>query len=260
MGAGRTHLSRHSGMAMQGIAGDDAAFQNEAFERRERGRNLIAARRVPGRQRQPCLGIPYAYHQRRHAGAAAFIAAAQALAIDRDHAFGRIKSKPLAQGSNEARESLCHLLRIEQTEQPAETVMARRAMRKIDNLGKLILMGRSKIRDIDTRLRPTQSRCQRNEQHCRKIMSHIEVTRVVNFTENRKDCFHPGSPESGKPSSESTFSSNAIELYSSAIPPPRGGGRPALLRASSALRRALSLRFLASRGAGGGPPGVWVLR
>jgi hypothetical protein len=44
----------------------------------------------------------------------------------------------------------------------------------------------------------------------------IEVARVVNFTENRKQCFHSGSPESGKPSSESTFSSDAIEFYSSA--------------------------------------------
>jgi hypothetical protein len=47
----------------------------------------------------------------------------------------------------------------------------------------------------------------------------------VNFTENRNKCFHSGSPESGKPSSESTFSSSAIKLYSSAIPlpvPPAG--------------------------------------
>jgi hypothetical protein len=218
---------------MQGISGDDAAFQNQTFERRERGCNLIATRRVPARQRQPRFGIPYAYHQRRHAGAAAFIAAAQALAIDCHHALGRIKSKSLAQCRNKAGESLCHFLRIEQAEQPAEAVVARGTMRKINNLGKLLLVRGSKIRNIDARLCPTQSRCQCDEQHCREIMPRVEVPRVVNFTENRKQCFHLGSPESGKPSSESTFSSDAIELYSSAIPLPlvgrvgakrRGGG------------------------------------
>src|SRR5712691_1479621 len=96
--------------------------------------------------------------------------------------------------------------------------MARRAMAKINDLGKLVLVSGSKIGEIDTRFRPAQSRRQRNEQHCRKIMLRVEVTRVANFTENRNEGFHPGSPESGKPSSESTFSSSAIALYSCAIP------------------------------------------
>src|SRR5229473_8207847 len=55
-------------------------------------------------------------------------------------------------------------------------------------------------------------------------MLRSEVARVANFTENRNECFQRGSPESGKPSSESTFSSSAIEFYSCAIPLPCGGG------------------------------------
>lgn len=42
---------------------------------------------------------------------------------------------------------------------------AGRAMAKIDDLGKFFLVGGSKIGDTDTRLRPAQSRRQRNEQH-----------------------------------------------------------------------------------------------
>ena len=153
---------------MQSVAGDDTALQNQAFQRRQRRRHLVAARGVPGRQRQPRLSIPDAHHKRRHKSTAAFIAAPQALAVDRDHALGRIESEPFAQRLGEAAESFSHLLRIEQTKQAAEAVMARRAMAKIDNLDKLLLMGGNIIGEIDTRFRPTQSRRQRNRKHCRR--------------------------------------------------------------------------------------------
>ena len=228
---------------MQGIAGDGTALQNHAFQRRQRGGYLVAAGRVSGRQRQPGLGIPDAHHERRHTGATAFIAASQALAVDRDHALGRAKPKPLAQRLSEASESLGHFLRIEQAKQAAEAVMARRAMAKIDNLGKLVLVGGSKISVVDTRFRPAQSRCQRNEQHRRKIMLRSEVTRVTNLTENRNQCFHRSSPESGKPSSESTLSSNAIEFYSCAIPLPLQG-RVKRVRGCAKENAALRRRFV----------------
>ena len=226
MGAGRAHLGGHGWMAMQGITGDNAAFQNQAFERRKRACDLVASRRVPGRQRQPRLGIPYADHQRRHAGAAAFIGVAQALAVDRDHPLGRIKSEPFAQFRDKTSENLRHLVGIQQPKHSAEAVVARCAVTKLDNFGKLLLVSGSKICDIDARLRPTQSRGQRSEQHCRKIVPSIEVTRVANFSENRNKCFHAGSPESGKPPSKSTSSSNAIEFYSDAIPLPCRGRGP----------------------------------
>jgi hypothetical protein len=66
-------------------------------------------------------------------------------------------------------------------------------------------MGGSKIRDIDARLRPAQGCRQRHKQHCRKIMPSIEVSRIANVSKNPDDRFHQGSPESGKPPSESNF-------------------------------------------------------
>src|SRR6266704_1170959 len=95
-------------------------------------------------------------------------------------------------------------------------------MAKINDLGEFVGVGGSKIGDIDTRLRPAQSRRQRDEQHCRKIVPRIEVTRVAHLIENRNRCIHRGSPQSGKPPSESTFTSNEIVF---AIPlPARGRG------------------------------------
>src|SRR3984957_13223694 len=193
------HFCGHAGVTMQGISGDGAALQDHAFEGRQRGRDLVAAGRVSGRKREPGLGIPHAHHERSHAGAAAFIAAPQSLAVDRDHAIGRLKPHPLAQRLGEADECLGHVLRIEETEQAAEAVVAWRAMLKIDDLGKLSLVGGSKIGDIDARLRSTQGCRQPNEQHRRDIVPRIEVARVANLTENRNKRFHPGSPKSGKP-------------------------------------------------------------
>src|SRR5262249_42729753 len=64
----------------------------------------------------------------------------------------------------------------------------------------------------------TQSCRQPDEQHSRKIVSSIEVSGVPDFTKDRDQWLHHGSPESGKPSSESTFYFMAIQLYSDAIP------------------------------------------
>jgi hypothetical protein len=49
-------------------------------------------------------------------------------------------------------------------------------------------------------------------------VSGIEVTGVPDFTKDRDQWFHHGPPESGKPSSESTFYFMAMELYLDAIP------------------------------------------
>src|SRR5712691_922473 len=69
MRAALAHRCGHARMAMQGVGGDDTAFQNQGFQRRKRGRNLVAAGGVPGCERQPGLGIPDAHHERWHAAA-----------------------------------------------------------------------------------------------------------------------------------------------------------------------------------------------
>src|SRR5205814_3974969 len=92
-----------------------------------------------------------------------------------------------------------------------------------NDLGEFVGVGGSKIGDIDTRLRPAQSRRQRDKQHCRKIVPRIEVTRVAHLVENRNRCIHRGSPQSGKPPSESTFTSHAIVFTHVRFPCHEGG-------------------------------------
>ncbi len=128
-------LFGHTRVAMQGVGGDDAALQGHGFQRRQGRRHFVAAGRMAGRQRQARLGVPDADHQRRHEGAAALVAAAQALAVDGHHAFGRRKPEFRAQRRVKPGEGRGHFLRIEQAEEAAEAVVARRAVRQIDDLG-----------------------------------------------------------------------------------------------------------------------------
>src|SRR5271156_236182 len=185
---------------------------------------------MAARQRQARLGVPDADHQRRHEGAAALVAAAQALAVDGDHAFGRRKPELRAQRRVKPGEGRGHFLRIEQAEEAAEAVVARRAVRQIDDLRQLAFVGGGEIGNVDASLGAAQRRRKRNEQHRRQIVPRIAVTRVANFTKNGDQRLHNRLPTNQEAPSESTSSSNATTLYSYAIPLPlwgrvRVGGR-----------------------------------
>lgn len=223
-------LAGHARVAMQGVGGDDAAFQRHGFQRRQGRRHFVAARRVAARQRQSGLGVPDADHQGRHEGAAALVAAPQALAVDSHDAFGRRKPEPGAKRRPKPGERLSHLRRIEQAEQATEAVMARRAMRQIDDLRQLRLIGGGEIGDVDAGLGPAQSRRKRDKQHRRQIVPCVEVARIADLTKNGDQRLQSRLPSNQEASSESTFPSNATALYSSAIPlQSRGRPRPRLL-------------------------------
>ncbi len=236
MGPRRAHGGGHARMAMQGVGGDDAALQHQALQRRQRGRDLVAAFGPSGRDRQPCLGVPDAHHERRHEGAAPLVAAPQALAVDGHDPLGRADPQPLAQGRGKAGQSSGEFLRVEEPEHPAEAVMARRSVRQIDDLAQSIHMRIGKIRNLHATLRPAQCRRQRNKQHRPKNMPGIDVARILNVAENRDNRLHRRPPQNKEAPSESNFSIPATELYSSAIPLPLRGARGSSCP-STALRR-----------------------
>src|SRR5207245_11582753 len=102
----------------------------------------------------------------------------------------------------------------EQPEHAAEAVVARHAVRQVDDLAKCRRIGLAKIGNIDGTLRPAQRRRQRDEQHRAHEMPRIHVARIANFAKNRDDCFHPKLAPNMRASSESTFSYRAIKLRS----------------------------------------------
>src|SRR5271166_187203 len=202
-------LLGHSRVAMQGVGSHGAAFQGHGFQRRQGRRHFVAARRMAARQRQARLGVPDADHQRRHEGSAALVAAAQALAVDGDHAIGRRKPEFGAQRRLKPAEGPSHFLGIEQAEEAAEAVVARRAMRQIDDLGQLGFVRDGEIGNVDASLGAAQCRRKRNKQHRRQIMPSVEVARIANLAKNGDQRLHHRLPSNQEASSESTSSSNA---------------------------------------------------
>src|SRR5258708_10312913 len=59
MRSGVAHRGGHGGMAMQGISGNDAAFQNQTFQCREPRRPFTSPRCKPGCPERPRLSIPH---------------------------------------------------------------------------------------------------------------------------------------------------------------------------------------------------------
>src|SRR5271166_2459267 len=134
----------HFRVAMQRVAGDDTAFQIKAFQRFQRRFDLIAVVARPRAEGKTRLSVPHADHQRRHEGAATLIAAPQPFAVDGDDARRLTKPQAFAQRFGEGHEGAGHLVRVEQAKQARETVVARRPMRQIDDLGKARLIALQK--------------------------------------------------------------------------------------------------------------------
>src|SRR3954453_9066304 len=137
IGTAGQHTFGHPRMTMKGIGRDDAAFQDQGLQQCQGGSDLIAARSPRGRYRYAGLGIPDTHHQRRRTGTTAFIGLAQGLPIHRDDAPGSAEIQTVADRTDKAGERLGEFGGVEQAEHPAETIMAGRTMRQLDDLGQL---------------------------------------------------------------------------------------------------------------------------
>ena len=176
---------------MQGVAGHDAALQRHRLQRRQGGRPLVATRAGACRERQAGFAIPDADHQGWHVGAAAFVAAAQALAVNRDRARRRTEAETSAQGGGEATQCCFQLFRVEQAEQPAERIVAGRGIgRQSDDVSEVRAVRRSEIGDVDATPRATQRRRARDEQQRRQLVLSRVVARIVNGSKDRQNRFH----------------------------------------------------------------------
>src|SRR5271155_5521861 len=197
MGARRADLRGHFGMAVQSVGGDPTALQIQAFQRLQRRGDLVAVRTRARGDRYAGLRVPDAHHQRRHARAPALIAAPQAFAVESDHALDRSQAEAFAQGLSKIPQTFLQFRRIEQTEQSRETVVARRAVWQIDDLGQFLDMSGGKISIAHATLCSAKRSDQRNEKHRRAIMPRVEVSGIANLAQNSNQDFHQWPSESG---------------------------------------------------------------
>jgi len=262
MGARRANALGHFGVAVQGVGGDDTAFQIKALQHFQRRGDLVAVRARARRDRHPRFGVPDAHHQRRHMGAPALVAAPQSLAVDGHDALGRSQAQSFAQRPRERQKGAAQRVWIEQAKQARETIMARRAMRQVDDLAKIALVRLGEIGNIHHALGPAQSRHQRNEQHRTAIVPRVQVTRVLNVAQNRNQRFHRQPPESGS-HLKNRFLASAQYPYAQMRFPcrERGEGKDGAARSSPRLRYGIhtSLRIV-SMTYGATPRTLWKIR
>src|SRR5271167_4039257 len=197
MAARRADLRGHFGMAVQSVGGGPTALQIQAFQRLQRRSDLVAVRTRARGDRYAGLRVPDAHDQRRHARAPTLIAAPQAFAVESDHALDRSQAEAFAQGLSKIPQTFLQFRRIEQTEQSRETVVARRAVWQIDDLGQFLDMSGGKISIAHATLCSAKRSDQRNEKHRRAIMPRVEVSGIANLAQNSNQDFHQWPSESG---------------------------------------------------------------
>src|SRR5882724_4808401 len=123
-------------VAMQRVGGNDAAFEGEKVQHFQSTRRLVAASRFLLGQSHAGIHRKDVDQLQRRGFPAAFISSTQGLAVDSHHP-SEFEPIGLGKGRHEAAESLFEGLRLEQTEYPAERVVARNAVLQAQEIRQL---------------------------------------------------------------------------------------------------------------------------
>jgi hypothetical protein len=112
---------------MQRVGGNDAAFEGQKIQYFQSPRRLVPARRFLLGQSHPGFDRKDIDQLQRCGLAAALVGPAQGLAVDGHHP-GEFETIGLGKSRHETTKGEFKGLRLEQTEHPAERVVARNAM------------------------------------------------------------------------------------------------------------------------------------
>ena len=139
----------------------------------------------------------------------ALMGAAQCLAVDGDHA-GELESIGLGEGRHEAPEREFKGFRLEQTEHPAEPVVARYAVFQTKEEPQQSFLRPSELLHLGALPTSAHNRGQRDEQRLQQIVPRIAGTRVRQLPKGLPEPLHPTPTMIRESSSESVLPSKAI--------------------------------------------------
>src|SRR6202142_172953 len=232
--AALAHGRRKSAGAMQRVGGNDAAFEAQKVQHFQCPRRLVPARRFLLGQSHPGFDRKDVDQLQRCGLAAALVGPAQGLAVDGHHP-GEFETIGLGKGRHETAKGEFKGLRLEQTEHPAERVVARNAMLQAKQEPQQPFLRPSKLFHLRATPGPAYNRSQRDEQHFQQIVPCIVRTRVDQPPKGLLELPHPTPSMIREPTSESVLPSNAIASENPyAIPLPWRGG---VARARAAWHR-----------------------
>jgi len=178
---------------MQRVGGDSATFEGQKVQHFQGTSRLVATRRFLLSQGHAGIHRKDIDHLQRRGGPAALVGAAQGLAVDCHHAC-EVETIGLGKGGHEAAECEFESLRLEQTEHPAERIVARDAMLQAKEEPQQPFLRLPKVRHIRARFRSAQHCRQRDEQHLQKIVPRIVCARIRQPPKNPPELAHPTHP------------------------------------------------------------------
>src|SRR5690349_16297452 len=211
----------HCAMAVQGIHGDDTAFERQQLDCLQGTDNFVAPWRQPLCQGQALLRRPDIDQMQGRSFGALGEGSSDGLAIDRHNTFEAVA---LGKCGHKPGEGRLEGLGIEQAEHPAEGVVARSAMLQAQDLPKHLFLGLAEIGHVRAALRSAQNCRQRDEQKLQQIVPRVLRARVLQVLENRNKAPHRSLPNKERSSESKSSPAAILPKYPYAIPLPCGGG------------------------------------
>ncbi len=203
------HRRRKGTVAMQRVGGNDATFEGQKLEHFQSTRRLVAASRFLLGHSHAGIHRKDVDHVQRRGSATAFVGAAQGLAVDCHHP-GEFDPIGLGKGRHETTKCLLEGFRVEQTEHPAEGVVARDAMLQAEKPSQQFLLGLPELGHVRATVRAAQHCRQRNDQYLHQIVPRIVGPRVPQPTKNLLEFAHPTPSTMRESLSESILRTKAI--------------------------------------------------
>jgi hypothetical protein len=177
-------------MAMQRIGRHHAAFELQKFEQLQGASGLVVVRCQYIGERHARLRRPSGHHHRRHVALAAFVAAPQRFAVERDHPARPLDLRALRKGFHEAPKRDFKRFRVKHPEHPAERVVARQTVLELQHILPKIGLHPGKQRHVGATRRPAQRRHQRDEQDLGQVMQRVVGPRVRQLRKALRKSLH----------------------------------------------------------------------
>ena len=229
MGTTLEHLLGEGAIAVQGVRGNDTAFERKHLQHFQGALGLVAARRLARGQGHAGFGSEDIDHVQRRSAAAPLVGPSNRLAIDRHHP-GELDPVGLCKCCHKASKGPLESLRIERVEDPAEGIVTGNSVRQSKELPQQLFFGGCKHLHIRRTLSPTQHRGQCDDDDVEQIVQRIGRARVGQCLEYLSDSLH------WTPSASRESPSESISL-ARAIPPSNPHAIPLPWRGRVAAQR-----------------------
>jgi hypothetical protein len=212
-------------MAMQGIGGNDAAFERQHSQRVHRTLGLVAAGRLARRQYHPRFRGKDIDHLQRSGALAPLVGAAQSLSVD-GHDPCEVEPVGLGEGRHERPESFLESSRLQSMEHAPERVVAGNAVFQPQELPQNLFLRATEQRHVRRALGTAQHASQRDDQDLEQFVLRVGGSRIDQASEHLLEFLHRTPLAIRESPSESMLLAGTIPHTNPYAIPLHAAGRP----------------------------------